>query len=155
MAEKLRILALFQQGAFAKNKFAVLEKNTCELYKAHFGNHYKLTFVWLEIPQGQAYIAGKPSTATTITMPVKNETINNERHAFMSAMCEMWIRETGCSENEIILSVMDKALSEQYTKASLARLNPQRLSSQLLRLLVKLLISKLTKGRFQLSVNIG
>lgn len=155
MAEKLRILALFQQGAFSNSKFARLEKNTIELYKRHLGAHYKFAFVWLEIPQGQAYIAGKPSTATTITMPVENNTSNNKRHAFMSAMCEMWMQETGCSENEIILSVMDKALSEQYTKASFARFNPQGRKSQLLKLIVKLLISKLIKGRFQLSINVG
>lgn len=155
MSKRILALALFHQSSFSREQFKKLEQNAVSAYQAHFGDDYRITFIWLEIPSGQAYIAGKPSTATTITMPVTDGTSDQQRHAFMSSFCQMWMQETSCSENEIILSVMDKRLSSHYTKASLARFNPDQRKSQLLKLVGKILFNKLTKGRFQLSINLG
>ncbi len=154
MSDKVRMLCMYQEAQLdAAMRHELAEKAT-QLYQQHFGLNFTLSVVWIMIPKGQAYIAGRPSRASTVSMPIADGSANAVRHAFMADFCRMWMAVTDCSENEIILSVMDNQLSEEYSKLSIRRINPAKRGYYLIKLACKLIFSKLTQGELHMSSNI-
>lgn len=151
--KRIRMLSIVQEGALSDAQIGSLQRGARQLYAAHFGSGFKLVPVWLSAPAGQACIAARPSTASTVSLSVADGTDDAKRHAFMSAFCSMWMAETGCHQNEILCTVMDQALSDAYASRSLARINPTTRMFHVLRLVMKLLGTRLRRGHRGMSLN--
>lgn len=153
MADKVKMLCMIQENALSKEQIKVLESKTLALYQMYFGKHQKIMPIWIIIPTGQAYIAAQTSTASTVTLPVADDTPNDIRHAFMHDFCHMWMAQVGCTENEIIFSVMDQYLSDEYRQHTIGRINPNGRRYQLMKLVLKMIKARLCKGYFSLNFN--
>lgn len=154
MPERIRMLLAVQQDAFSKQQIARIENRSRHLYKRYFGDQFRITPVWLMIPAGNAYIAGKPSTGSTITLSVTNGTDNETRHAFMSEFSSMWMKVTGCKRNELVLTVMDQQFSDHYSQRNLNRIDPVRRLIVLPTLMGRLAVSKVVNGFLSMNLNI-
>lgn len=148
------VTCTIQEGSIGYNKIKQLESVISGTYKAHFGAQHRLIFFWLNIPFGQSYIAGKLSTASTVSLPVADATPNNSvRHPFMSEICAKWQHITGCNKNEIILASNDMSHAKDFQAAMAKRFAaPVRAKSQS-KLLLSMLKGYLKKGYLTTSVN--
>lgn len=155
MAKRIRMMCLMQENSLSKSQILQLQQKSKALYGKYFGNKYRIMPVWMVIPCGQAYIAGKPSTATTVTIPVDDNTEDNIRHAYMSEFCEMWMSVTQCHINEIIFNAPDKTVSDHFMEVQLERIHPDKRKRTMLKMLFNLVKSRFTKGYFSSSMNLG
>lgn len=155
MAKRIRMMCLMQENSLSKAQILQLQQKSKELYAKYFGNEFRIMPVWMVIPRGQAYIAGKPSTATTVTIPVADNTEDSIRHAYMSEFCEMWMGITHCHINEIIFNAPDKTISDSFMEVQLERIHPNKRKRTMLKLLLSLVKSRFTKGYFSSSLNLG
>ena len=153
MAGKVNMLCMIQENALTKEDIKFLQAKTLALYQMYFGKDKKILPIWIVIPAGQAYIAAKPSATSTVTLPVADGTDNEIRHAFMHEFCQMWMDRMGCSKNEIIFTMMDQHLSDEYKRHTISRINPSQKKSQLFKLVLKMLKARLCKGYFELNFN--
>lgn len=155
MAKRIRMMCMMQENGLSRQDILQLEANSKALYKKYFGDQYRLMPFWVVIPRGQAYLAAKPSTTTTVTIPVADHTENKIRHEYMSEFCEMWMGVTQCHINEIIFNAPDQTVSDGFMKAQLERIHPRKRKFQMLKMVLKMVKSKLTKGYFSTNLNLN
>lgn len=62
---KVRLMCLYQQGAFSRIDKSALSKRIDAINHRCFHSVPKVMLIWVAIPRGQSYIAGQPSSATT------------------------------------------------------------------------------------------
>lgn len=65
----------------------------------------EVTFVMIEVPQGQGWTAGEPSTTSVVSLtapPVSQP----RRERMLRALCDLWMSHTGCSAAEILATIM-------------------------------------------------
>lgn len=153
MKNTMRMMCLMQENGLSKQEIKQLERAANELYKKHFGSHYKLMPIWVVLPRGQAFLAGKPSTTTTVTLPVENHVDNDVRHPFMYEFCQRWMDITHCHQNEIILNVTDRTVAEEFSRKTLQRINPRTRFYHGGKQLAKIVKSKLVNGYYSINVN--
>jgi len=150
----IRMLSAIHQDGLTKSEMKALEKASKKLYRQHFGVDYRLLPVWAIIPKGQAYLAGKPSTASAVTIAVADGTDNQARHRYMTDFCNMWMEITGCSQNEIIFNVPDKQVSDGLTQKQIDRISKKKKTAKLLVMALHMLRSKLIRGYFSVNINL-
>lgn len=154
MPQKVRMVCLYQSESIDSSQKQSLEIIAKRTYEQSFGSAFTMVVIWIAIPKGQAFIAGKPSTATTITLNVPQGTTNQLRHEFMHHFSRAWMGEMNCNENELILSAMDQSVANEFTSKSLSRFNPKAKRLHMAKIMVKLFLSKLFKGHFHMSTNV-
>lgn len=150
---RLRITCSIQQGSIGYNKIKQLESVIASTYQAHFGTRYQCRFFWLDLPYQQAYLAGEQSNASTVQIPVPDNTSNDIRHPFMSEICAKWQHITGCNKNEIILVAPDMSHFNEFHQAMQRRFEPSTAKASQLKLLTRFVIGRFKKGYFNTSVN--
>lgn len=148
-----RIICSVQEGALDSKTIKQLQATITSTYKAHFGSDFRPIFFWLRIPAGQAYIAGKPSTTSTIQIPVDDNMPDNKRHPFMHEVCVKWQHITGCSKNEIIVNSSDMSQFTQFHQAMEQRFSPEKRKKAKFSMLVRFLFGYLKNGYLNTSVN--
>lgn len=153
MKKTIRVLGMIHEGSLGKKAIKQLESVIRSTYHAHFGVDYKLLFVWMSLPKGQAYLAGKPSTASTIQIPVDDGMPSEKRHPFMSEICSKWQYITGCNKNEIILNSSDASQAQAHFEATTERLNESSKKWTQVKLLGRLTSGYLTKGYLNTHIN--
>ena len=151
---KVRMMCLYQQGAFSRTDKSALSKRIDAIYHRYFHSAPKVMLIWVAIPRGQSYIAGQPSSATTLTLNVPNGTADTLRHPLMKEICSEWMTYTNCNQNQVILSVMDDDLASQFTAYSLARIAVNRRKRTLCRLIIKMLLKRAITGHFSITTNL-
>lgn len=154
-ANRVRMLAIVQEQALDRHEIRALQDGALQVYRKHFGERFRILPLWISVPAGQAYIAGRPSTASTVSLPVPDGTPDSGRHAYMSDFCAMWMNVTGCGENEIILTAMDQRVADDYARTMLSRIAPERRRSQLLKMAWRLVRSRFSMGHLTLSINLN
>lgn len=110
------------------------------IYGRQFGRKVKVAFVWMEIPKGQGFVAGHPSTLSSVLAPVPDGISQTDRERFMKAVCDGWRRETSCSVEEIMVSAADASFAERYMVAAQERFDPAKARSLSLKLLGRMLL---------------
>lgn len=149
----VRVASFIQEGSLGYNKIKQLESVITSTYHAHFGTDHRLVFVWVDLPYEHAYLAGKLSTTSTVTMTVEDGTTTDKRHPFMSEVCAKWQHITGCHKNELILNVTDESKSKEFMKVIFnERFNKSARTKTKLKLLATLLTGRVTKGYLNASV---
>ena len=61
-----------------------------------------------EIPRGFGFRGGEPSTTSLVRGQIPPGCEQELRVEFMQAICDMWMRVTGCSVDELVVSARDR-----------------------------------------------
>ncbi len=154
MKNIVRVLAMIPEGSLEKKRIIALETMMRKTYQTHFGNRYVLVFVWMSIPTGQAFQAGKPSTAFTVQIPVDDGLPDAPRHAFMREVCSRWMHITGCDKTAIILNSPDRSDAKKQFDTFNDKFNASQRTATQLTLATRLLYGRLRKGYFTTSINL-
>ncbi len=153
MKNRIRVIGTVQDGAIEDEVIKRLQLVIGETYCRYFGGNHHLTFIWLTIPRGQAFLAAKPSTTSVLQLPVQDLLADHIRHDFMSEVSAQWQKNTGCSKNEIILSCPDASYAKHYFDKVNERFNASTKVFIQIKLLLRLMIGKLKKGYLNTSIN--
>lgn len=97
---------LVQEGQLAENVQQSLEAGLSDLTTRYF--NAAANVVWLPIRKGNGYTAGVPSTSSLCSVQVPDMD-QSTRVTLLSDICDLWMRETQCSINEIVASAPSSA----------------------------------------------
>ncbi|MEM7136055.1 MAG: hypothetical protein AAF500_05715 [Myxococcota bacterium] len=155
MSEKRRfvVLASVHEAGEALNQARALERDIKRVYERHFGKRTSVTCIWMEIPQGQAFIAGYPSTASTVLAPVPDDIEQHGREAFMSDMCDLFRVRTDCDVNEIIVTAMNVSDAKRYAKKARRRFDPKRAKQTMFQIVARMILKRPATGYLKTSLN--
>ncbi len=65
---------------------------------------------WIGVREGFGFTAGRPSTSTLVIRSVPVGFPDDRRTELMTAICDLWQEVTGCTTNEIVVTVIDGPL---------------------------------------------
>jgi hypothetical protein len=102
---------IVQQGQAPDGKRGALEEGLRRLGQEFFGEDpASIEIAWTVLKDGFAWTAGEPSTSSVVIRSVPAGLPSDEREAFMREVCDLWVRETGCSIHEIVVTAWDGPL---------------------------------------------
>jgi hypothetical protein len=105
----VNFICLVQQGAAAGPVRTRLEAGLTQLAAQQFpGSGEACSFVWMEVAAGCGFTAGQPTTAAIAAATVPTGTNNEVRSRFLGGLCDLWVRETGCSVDDILATAFDE-----------------------------------------------
>ena len=151
--QKFLVVCSAHEGGEALKSAKTLNPQLENIYQRHFGGHTSITCIWMELPKGQAYIAGYPSTATTVLAPVPDDIHQDQREAFMRSVCDLFQERTGCSINEIIVSAINVSEAKRYAEMSRLRFDPRKAKGLMLKILSRMLFRRPVKGYLTTTLN--
>ena len=154
MSEKLLVICSVTENSLNDGDKKVLERGIKKLYEQHIGTHVKSVILWMEIPTGQAYLAGQTSNASTILATMPNQLPSPERSAFLYAVRDLWMSHTHCQANELVISASDQSLVQQFLNESRLRVTKFRRLEVMVKLIARVLWAKLVRGRLQTNINL-
>ncbi|MDX1735495.1 MAG: hypothetical protein R3228_14065 [Halioglobus sp.] len=155
MTDTVRVNGFLQEGAQPDRLVREIESSIQSTYRRFFGKHWRLRYTWFSLPPGQSFVAGEPSRTSTVQVAVPDGTDDEVRHAFMREVCDIWMARTGCSENEIVLSVPDSSYAKRFMASNIDRIDPRRRAVTALRMARHLLWSRLRRGIAVMSINLS
>ena len=132
-----------------------LEKEMLSLYKRHFGEGVSINVIWIEVPNGQAYQAGKLSKTATILCSVENQLPQHQRVPFIEDVCELWHQHTAKPKNRLVVSAADEERVKYVISLSRDRVGGVRKVIVLLKMISQLLVSKLKRGYLSMNINLN
>ncbi len=150
---KYLVICSVPQGLYPEALYSELEKGIADAYIQSFGLQSKTKVLWMTIPRGQAFLAGKPSHCATIAASVADGLPNEQRTAFLHAILQQWTTLTRCSKSEVVISAIDAAKVKEFTAISKRRFRATIRPFMLVKMLTTLVKNKLAKGRFEMSIN--
>lgn len=118
------VVAFAHEGSVALARSDRLEARIASAYDDHVPGVDRIRWVWLDLPPGSAYVAGRPSTLSTVLATVPDGLSESRREAFMRAVSQHWADETGCSVKEVMVTAADASMLRQYLAASRSRFAP-------------------------------
>ncbi len=150
---KYLVICSIQQDLIADALYADIEKGIAAVYTQTFGLQAKTKVLWITIPKGQAFLAGKPSRCATIAASVRDGLPNEQRTALLHALLLQWRSQTRCSECDVIISAVDVSKVKEIMAINQRRFRPTIRPFMLIKILTTLVKNKVAKGRFEMSIN--
>jgi len=145
---------LLQDRSLSPAQIKALEPEVRAVYGRHFPG-LRLSVTWLVLMRGQSYMAGEPSTANTVMVPVPDGVAQQERHAFMKEFCDVWMRMTGCRADQILVNAPDAQYARDYLRTTAERLRRGARLRVRLEMLARLTASRIFRGYAACSINMG
>lgn len=96
---------IVQAGQIPAATEATLRANLNDFAERAFGEPADIT--WRAIPARSGFTAAKPSTSSIISMTASEPVPQPRRAALLKEMCELWVRETHRSLNEVVGVISD------------------------------------------------
>lgn len=96
---------IVQAGQISPEAEETLRANLNAFAERAFGEPAEIS--WRAIPQRSGFTAAKPSTSSIISMTANKPVPQPERAALLKEMCELWVRETHRSLNEVVGVISD------------------------------------------------
>jgi phenylpyruvate tautomerase PptA (4-oxalocrotonate tautomerase family) len=104
----MRFELLLHQGVVDPTLHAKLSEELRRIYTDNFGGTVDQISVNItEIPQGRFFTAAKPSRSSLIGGSVPAGTSKADRTNLMAAITAMWCAVTGCTANDVVVSISD------------------------------------------------
>ncbi|GAA6150971.1 hypothetical protein [Pseudoteredinibacter isoporae] len=151
--KKYQVMASVHEGGVWESCFKELQIAIENAYGL-VDSHVSVSVIWQRIPAGQAFLAGGPSTTSTLLLPVPSDIQQKNREQFMHAICQDWMKVTGCSVNEIIANAMNEEMVAKYMQLSRGRLNKRKAKSHFVLMSLAALLKKWFRGYTSFSVNL-
>jgi len=70
----------------------------------------RVEVAWISVREGFGFTAGAPSTSTLVARAAPIGYPQALRESLMTRICDLWTNVTGCSRNEIVVTVIDGPL---------------------------------------------
>lgn len=64
---------------------------------------------WIIVPAGSGFTAGKPSTASVVSIRATEPLEQTTREALLRELSNFWMAETQCSHDELVAVISDPA----------------------------------------------
>jgi len=96
---------IVQAGQVSAEVEATLRTNLSEFAERAFGEPAEIN--WRAIPERGGFTAAKPSTSSIISMTANKPIAQPERADLLKEMCELWVRETHRSLDEVVGVISD------------------------------------------------
>jgi len=104
-------VCVIQEAQEADRKQEALAEGLARLGHETFGDDPSATEIsWVVMKKGFAWTAGEPSTSSIVVRSVPVGLPLDQREAFMRKVCDLWVSETGCSLDEIVVTAWDGPL---------------------------------------------
>jgi phenylpyruvate tautomerase PptA (4-oxalocrotonate tautomerase family) len=104
----MKFQLLLHEGVVDKAKQPKLARELRRIYAGRFGGSEDDVAVDVtEIPKGRFFTAGEPSRSSFIGGTVPKGTSNAERTRLMSDITAAWCELTGCTPNDVVVSMSD------------------------------------------------
>ena len=104
----MKFQLILHEGVVEKALRPTLAREIRRLYASRFGGaEDDVTVDVTEIPKGRFFTAGEPSRSSLIGGSVPKGTTSADRTRLMSDITAIWCEVTGCSPNEVVVSVSD------------------------------------------------
>lgn len=103
----MTFMCVVQHGALTPAVRERLEAGLSQLASREFPGRVAAPFAWMEIAPGCGFTAGEPSKAAIAATTVPAGTAREVRARFLTGICELWVRETGCHIDDIVASAFD------------------------------------------------
>lgn len=102
---------IVQEGQTPDRERKALAEGLAKIGQEFFGDAPGATEIrWVVVKKGFAWTAGEPSTSSIVVRSVPPGLPDAEREAFLRAVSELWVEETGCSIDEIVVTAVDGPL---------------------------------------------
>lgn len=154
MAENVQVICNMVRGAIPAQEQTLLEAKLKDVYQSLVDASAKISFVWVLIPEGQAYQARRPSATSTLLVPVPDGFEQSKRVAMMEAVRDLWMETTRCTANQVVISIVDRVWYQAYVKLSRNRIAPAKKLPVSLKMMWRMFVSKLRTGRLSMSTNL-
>lgn len=101
----IRSTCLVQAGQISAETEAALRAGLDAFTQRAFGAPADIG--WTAIPQGGGFTARKPSTTSVVAIRADAPLEQKRREALLNELCDLWIRETNCSHDEVVGVISD------------------------------------------------
>ncbi len=101
----IRCMCLVQAGQAPEAKKVPLQHLLNGFSERTFGQGADIH--WVSVPERSGFTAAKPSTSSIVSMSAAEPVEQETRAALLTELCDIWMRETGCSLNEIVAVIND------------------------------------------------
>ncbi len=152
-SKTVAVMASVHEDGVWVGKNAELQAVIERAYHRNVQEGVKFRVIWAQLPKGQAWLAGHPSTASMLVVPVPDDIAQEDRVAMLSDICAGWMDATGCKVEEIIVNAFTESAASRYLEVSQSRFDPEKATGLKLKLLGRLLKSKLSQGFMTTSIN--
>jgi hypothetical protein len=104
----MNFICLVQHGSTTPPVRERLEAGLSQLASREFPSSGHASVVWMEIAPGCAFTANEPSKVAIAAATVPADTAKDARVRFLTGLCDLWVRETGCHIDDIVASAFDE-----------------------------------------------
>lgn len=106
-----RYVCMIQEGQAADRRRSELADGLRAIGAECFGDDPAATDVsWSVVKRGFAWTAGEPSTSSIVVRSVPVGLPDDRREAFLRRVCDLFVKVTGCSVDEVVVTAWDGPL---------------------------------------------
>ena len=149
----IKVICSIQEGALPPETKNQWESTLANLYMKHLSTPVSLKVIWLSIPSGQAFLAGKADSTATLLVPVPNHTPQALRAQFLYGVLDEWCGLTATKRDEVVISAANVELADQFMKENQRRFSPWVRALTVMRVLGKAVMAKIKTGRLETHIN--
>ncbi len=154
MVTQYLVVCSIPEGALSRQQKQRLEDGLTKVYQSNIGTNVKAKFLWMNIPKGQAYLAAAVEGTITVLATMPDGLATQPRRSVLYGIQRLWKTETGCQDHQLIISAADKHVADQFLMASRQRPAALFRIPVMLKLIARLLVSKMRSGHLETSVNL-
>lgn len=96
---------LVQDGQSPATKQASLHRLLTTFTEHAFGQSANVR--WISVRPGSGFTAAELSTSSVVSMTAPEPIAQDQRVSLLKELCDVWVRETGCSPDEIVAVIGD------------------------------------------------
>lgn len=149
-----KIVCSHLQGGISAAQQRQLEAALKHLYRRHFGAERRVAVLWCELPPGQLFTQGRPSSISFVMVEVDDGLPQPRREAAMLAMAAEWARIAQVELGQLMITLADSTVFARYLAANRERIRPSRRAWFLLDTVIHLLWSRLRRGHLAIKANL-
>ena len=96
---------IVQEGEIPPATEADLRRSLQAFSRRAFGSDAEIS--WLTVPRGNGFTAGEPTKASVVSLRSEVPLEQGRREFLLKELCDLWIRETQCSIDELVGVIAD------------------------------------------------
>lgn len=147
MTSSFFVLAYVHANGVAIDHHRALVRGIRRAYRDALGGRPRVRVLWIDMPPGSAFVAGKPSTLSSLLASVPESITEPTRQALMRGICETWMQTTGCPVDDVMVTAPERSMAKAYLQAGRARFDPRRVRGVALRLGLRVAARRVMTGR--------
>jgi hypothetical protein len=148
-----KVMCTIHEGQISKPQIHDLEVMIKRVYRDRINSEQRLFLVWTEMPMGQGFTEAKPSRVSWVMVEVDDHFDQQKREAAMKTISEEWARIAKVSTGNLMLTIADTSQFSRLAQAMQERIAPGARLGFILKLIIRLILSKLRNGYFEMKAN--